>query len=230
MNPRDLKGWRSAKGWSQVQAAARLGVSQSYLAMLEGGGRRLTGRLAREVMKVYDLSPAVLPPSEALTPQRVDAETLARDLASLGYPGFAHLRPRGWAAKNPGEVLLAALSQENLEARLVEALPWLVLTFGNLDQAWMVREAKLRDLQNRLGFVVTLAWRLAEGRGEAQKARALRELEVTLEHSRLAREDTLCRAALSPAERRRMAKRRSADARRWNLLTDWTADALRYRT
>ncbi len=49
------------------------------------------------------------------------------------------------------------------------------------------------------------------------------------ERSRLAREDTLCWASLSGPERRRLATRRSADARRWNLLTAWTVDALRYR-
>ena len=84
------------------------------------------------------------------------------------------------------------------------------------------------DLQNRLGFVATLARRLAERGGDAPKARALSELEAALDRSRLAREDTLCRTSLHPAERRRLAAHPSEDARRWNLLTDWTADALRY--
>jgi DNA-binding XRE family transcriptional regulator len=43
----DLKAGRTAKGLNQTQAAARLGVSQPYLAMLENGARRLTPRLAR---------------------------------------------------------------------------------------------------------------------------------------------------------------------------------------
>ncbi|MGH7407910.1 MAG: helix-turn-helix domain-containing protein, partial [Candidatus Methylomirabilales bacterium] len=75
MNFHDLKSGRLARGLSQVQAATRLGVSQPYLAMLEGGSRRLTPELARRAMKVYDLSPAVLPPSELLSRHRMDAET-----------------------------------------------------------------------------------------------------------------------------------------------------------
>ncbi len=228
MGATNLKSARLAKGLSQVQAATRLGVSQPYLAMLESGRRRLTPNLARRAMKVYGLSPTVLPPSEPLSRYRVDAETLANDLAGLGYPGFAYLRPRNWKPKNPGEVLLAALAQDDLEARLVEALPWLAVKYWPLDREWLVREAKLRDLQNRLGFVVSLARRLAERAGDERKARALNELETDLERSRLAREDTLCKASMREPQRRWLAENRSEEGKRWNLLTDWTADALRY--
>lgn len=228
MNFHDLKSGRLAKGLSQVQAATRLGVSQPYLAMLESGRRRLTPRLARRAMKVYGLSPTVLPPSEPLSHHRVDAETLANDLAGLGYPGFAYLRPRNWKPKNPSDVLLGALAQDDLEARLVEALPWLVVKYWPLNREWLVREAKLRDLQNRLGFVVSLARRLAERAGEERKGWALNELETELERSRLVREDTLCKASLPEPERRWLADNRPEEAKRWNVLTDWTVDALRY--
>jgi len=228
MNFHDLKSGRLAKGWSQVQAATRLGVSQPYLAMLDSGRRRLTPKLARRAMKAYDLSPTVLPPSESLSRHRVDAATLANDLAALGYPGFAYLRPRNWRPKNPSDVLLAALGQDDLEARLVEALPWLVVKHWPLDREWLVRGAKLRDLQNRLGFVVSLALHLAERAGDKGKARALNELETELDRSRLAREDTLCKASLPEPERRWLAENRSQDAKRWNVLSDWKADALRY--
>ena len=56
----------------------------------------------------------------------------------------------------------------------------------------------------------------------------MRGLEAVLERSCLAREDTLCRGSLPEAERRWLTEHRSADARRWNVLTDWTVDALRY--
>lgn len=138
------------------------------------------------------------------------------------------MRPRNWKPKNPSEVLLTALAQDDLEARLVEALPWLVVKYWPLDQGWLVREAKLRDLQNRLGFVVSLARYLAERAGDERKARALKELETDLERSRLAREDTLCKASMREPERRWLAENRSEEGKRWNLLTDWTADALRY--
>ena len=224
----ELRRARREKAWSQVDAAARLRVSQPYLAMLERGQRRLTPKLAQRVAKVYGLPASSVPPSQRKLPVRVDAATLARDLAGLGYPGFAHLRPRRWTAKNPGEVLLSALAQDDVEPRLVEALPWLVLRHSTLDWTWVVRDAKVHDLQNRLGFVVSLGRQLAERLGDKRKVKSLVDLEARLEQSRLAREDTLCRASIPEAERRWLAKHRSEAARHWNLLTDWTIDALRY--
>lgn len=228
MNGYDLRSARRAKGWNQVEAANRLGVSQPYLAMLERGQRRLTSKLALRAARLYNVAPTAVPRSQRGVPSRLDAATLARDLAGLGYPGFAYVRSRNWTPKNPGEVLLTALAQDDLEPRLVEALPWLVLRYTMLDWSWVVREAKVRDLQNRLGFVVGLARRLAERAADQGKALTLTNLEAELDRSRLAREDTLCRASLPEPERRWLTEHRSEEAKHWNLLTDWTADALRY--
>jgi hypothetical protein len=54
--------------------------------------------------------------------------------------------------------------------------------------------------------------------------------EATLEHSRLAREDTLCRDSMPDAERRWLKANRSPLAQHWNLLTGMTADQLSYGT
>jgi transcriptional regulator with XRE-family HTH domain len=228
MSSPDLRAARVAREWSQVEAADRLGVSQPYLAMLERGQRRLTPKLALRAAKVYDLAPTSVPRSRRELPVRLNAATLARNLAGFGYPGFAYLRPRRWTPKNPGEVLLSALAQNDLEPRLVEALPWLVLRYSTLDWSWVVQEAKVRDLQNRMGFVVGLAAQLAVRVGDERKARSLVDLEARLDRSRLAREDTFCRAPLPEPERRWLAEHRPEAAKHWNLLTDWTADALRY--
>ena len=228
MKADDLRVARLGKSWSQVEAARRLGVSQPYLAMLERGQRRLTPRLALRAARLYDLPPTAVPRAQRGFRGPLGSATLARDLAGLGYPGFAYLRSRHPVPKNPGEVLLAALAKDDLEPRLVEALPWLVLRYWTLDWSWVVREAKMRDLQNRLGFVVSLARRLAERAGHERTALTLRTLEAELDRSRLAREDTLCRASLPAAERRWLTEHRSEEAKHWNLLTDWTADALRY--
>ena len=227
MSTCDLRAARRGKGWSQVEAARRLRVSQPYLAMLERGQRRLTSDLARRAAKLYGLPPAAVPRSPRELPGRLDTAALARDLAGLGYLGLAYLRSRRWTPKNPGEVLLAALAQDDLDPRLVEALPWLVLRYWTLDWAWVVREAKVRDLQNRLGFVVSLARQLAERAAASDATRALTDLEAQLDRSRLVREDSLCRMLPDP-ERRWLVKSRSATAKHWNLLTDWTVDVLRY--
>jgi transcriptional regulator with XRE-family HTH domain len=227
MTHTELKTGRQRKGLTQLQAAARLDVSQPYLAMLENGSRRVTPKLARRAMQLYRLPPTALPVSVAAS-VHASPETLAKDLAALGYRGLAYLRSRHWRPKNPGEVLLTALAQDDLEARLVEALPWLVLTHSTLDWEWVVREAKVRDLQNRLGFVICLARRVAERAQDVPKAQTLRNVESELERSRLAREDTLGRESLPEPERRWLEENRPDDAKHWNVLSDWTAEDLRY--
>lgn len=156
-----------------------------------------------------------------------DEDALALELASLGYPGLSHLRP-GREMKNPAEVLFSALSARDLDSRLVEALPWVLLNYPELDWEWLVNIAKAHDLQNRLGFVTSVARRLAEMRGELDKATLLGRLEAELEQSRLEREDTLCHESLTESERRWLRERRSEEAKRWGLLADLSPEHLSY--
>jgi hypothetical protein len=103
-----------------------------------------------------------------------------------------------------------------------------VLEFPDLDWNWLVRAAKVHNLQNRLGFVTSMARRLAEQRGNESVAAALRQEELALEKARLVREDTLCHGSLSDAERRWVRAHRPAEARHWNLLTDLSREHLSY--
>ncbi|HEX9002364.1 MAG TPA: hypothetical protein VGB07_20825, partial [Blastocatellia bacterium] len=92
----------------------------------------------------------------------------------------------------------------------------------------LTNAAKLNDLQNRLGFVVNVARRLAERQGEREKVALLAQQEMTLERSRLFREDTLCHDSLTAAERRWLRKNRPPEARHWRLLTDLSPEHLDY--
>lgn len=230
MNPRKLKQARLGRGWSQVQASKRLGVAQSYLAMLESGRRRLTPQLARRFMRAYHLSAMVLPLTTNFAPQTgFDESALARQLAALGYPGYEYLRPR-MPPRNPGEVLLAALFRDELDSRLVEALPWLLLRYWEMDTGWLVGEANRFSLQNRLGFLVSLARRVSkqgDSRNESRD-RVLEQLEDVLVRSRMDREDTFLRPLRSEAELRWVILNRSEDAKRWNLLTAWRPEHFQY--
>jgi hypothetical protein len=132
------------------------------------------------------------------------------------------------ARKNPAEILLTALSAEDLESRLVEALPWLAAKYADLDWKETIKIAKINDLQNRLGFVVNVARRLTERLGNTEKANALRRAEEMLAFSRLYREDTLCRASMTEAERKWLKANRSAEAKFWRLLTDLSPEHLDY--
>ena len=83
----------------------------------------------------------------ASTALHEDAATTA--LAAFGYPGFSYRKPR--QRLNPAEVLHRTLKSADLEARIVEALVWLAVRFADLDWDWIVRQANVEDLQNRLG-------------------------------------------------------------------------------
>lgn len=225
MTGNDLRLGREQKHWTQEEAAFRLRVSQPYLSLMEKGLRPVPEHLARKAATAFGLPATSLPLKTSLevVPAK-SGNALATDLASLGYPGFAHLKSR--SKKNPAEVLLSALSSNNLEARLVEALPWILLTYPNLNWQSLMTAAKLRDLQNRLGFVTSLARRVAENRGDQITAQLLREQENALSRSRLFSEDTLCDDALTQTEKRWLETNRPDEAKYWRVLTNLSPEHL----
>lgn len=226
----DFRQGRKQAAFTQVEAASKLGVSQPYLSLLERGERTVPERLARKAVTLYRLSPTVLPLRLKTPPQKVPTVTpqnFAEDLAALKYPGYSYLRSR--RKRNPAEVLFLGLAQNDLEPRLAEALPWVVLRYTDMDWNWLISEAKKHDLQNRLGFVVRFAVRVAQsGKADASKLPTLKKNEALLDEARLVKEDTLCHQSLSGAEREWLRQRRSDDARHWNLLTDLTPEHFRY--
>lgn len=218
MTGQNLREARRKRGWTQRQAAERLGVSQGYVSMLEGNHRRLCGRLLESVLSEYEVSPSGLPFHGTDTRSQVSAEVLATQMAALGYPGFSYMNAR--TTWNPAELLVVALSKDNLEPRVAEALPWLVLKYHDMDWEWVVREAKLHDAQNRLGFAVTLARELAERNHEAATADKLQSTENRLQRSRLASVGTFCNERMSQAEKQWLRERSSPEAQQWNILSD----------
>lgn len=211
--PSWLREARQRKGWSQSQAAVALGLSQGFVSLLERGRRAVSPRLASTLERVYGVRVSPTPTDPASEPDEV-----ATSLAALGYEPFSYLRAR--AKPDPEKVLLGALRNANLEARLTEALPWVAMRYSSLDWSWLVDRARLHDLQNRLGYVVTLARELAQKRGDVRASARLLEEEQRLEPSVLAREDTLCRESMTRAEREWLLETRPDQAKRWHLLTD----------
>jgi hypothetical protein len=96
-----------------------------------------------------------------------------------------------------------------------------------MDLGWLVDQAKLANVQNRLGFLVSLACELTQKRGDPGAMNRLLAVERRLEDARLAKEDTLGRA-LTETERRHLRDQRPPAAAHWNLLTRLRADSLRY--
>jgi transcriptional regulator with XRE-family HTH domain len=229
MTPHEFKAARLKNGLVQAQVAESLGVSQAYVNMLENGKRRVTPWLTRRVSTLYGLSPETLPVSEEFAPAQTDDQHLAELLAKLGYPGFAYMRTRV-LKKNPAEVLLSALGQDKLEARVAEALPWVAMHYGHHTSNWLVEQARKFNLQNRLGFVVSLALQVTErvpSRGNP-RVQSLRELRSKLDESRLVKEDVFYRPPRTEGEKQWLVRNRSLEAVHWNLLTDLKPEQLQY--
>ncbi len=227
MTGTELRRARERKGWNQQQASARLGVSQPYLSLLERRHRRLRPRLVARATRVFGLPLTSLP----LKPVDSEPQTLqqvAEELSALGYPGFAYMPTK--RKRNPAAVLVAALRQDHLEARLAEALPWVLLNYPDLDWKWLLAQARLHNLQNRLGFLVAVARMKLEEKGELQsrRYRNLHDAEEELQSSRLAQEDAFGEATLTPGERQWLRENRPESAAHWNLLSDLSPKHLKY--
>jgi transcriptional regulator with XRE-family HTH domain len=225
MTPMELRMAREAKGWTQQEAASRLEFSQTYLSLLEQGKRQVPKSRVQRVLAVYDsLWPLALPMHGQKDWAGMDGLKFSHQLAGLGYPGFAYLRAR--ATWNPSELLLAALTKDDLESRTAEALPWLVLTYSNMDWDWVVKQTKMHDVQNRLGFVLTLARSLAERMDDIAVTNRLSAVEQSLHASVLLREDTFCHEHMPEAERRWLKLNSTPEAKRWNVLSDLSPEHL----
>jgi transcriptional regulator with XRE-family HTH domain len=222
MTADQLRVARQKSGLTQHQAASVLGVSQPYLSQLETGYREIPNGLARKATFVYRLSPTHLPlPSRDR--RLLSADEIEQQLVALGYPRFPRRLVR--RRSNPAEVILGTLLNSDLDVRLVEALPWVLVTYPDLDWPWLIERCKLANLQNRLGYLVQLTRDLAKDSSILEKlSQALGELE----RSRLAVEGTLCHESMPQAERRWLRAHRPALARYWNLLTDLTVKDFDY--
>lgn len=207
---------RTVRGWTQSELAARLGVSQGYVCLIERGERAVPAVLATKAARLLDMPPTALPASAGN--DTFDAAGAVRALAALGDDRFAE-RPRRRERRNPAEVVLRCLRAPDLDARVVEGLVRVLVAHVDLDWAWLVRHAKVDDLQNRLGFLVSLAAAVALREGLPDAEAQLAPARAVLERSRLAVEGAF-RTSLTDAERRWLRQHRPPEAAHWNLLTN----------
>ena len=221
MSGTDLRAARREQGMTQAELAARLDVTQAYVCLLERERRAVPKRLARKLVGVLKLSPSTLPVQVARGALKADEASAA--LGAVGYPGFAYLRNRH--PLNPADLLLRTLRATDVDTRVLEALPWLLVRYPDLDWPWLLRQAKGDDLQNRLGFLLAVARQLAELRCEASASQKLAAQENALDGSRLQREDAF-RASMTEAERRWVREHRPSLAAHWNMLSTMDAREL----
>jgi transcriptional regulator with XRE-family HTH domain len=218
---------RTSRNWEQQETASKLKVSQPYLSLIEAGKRPVTEKLALRAVRVFKLPPTALPVKSLRTTPRTKIEgLLVSQLAGLNYPKFSHLKKTGNV--NPTGVLISALQEDDLDSRIVEALPWLIYSFSEMDWSRIFNSAKLADAQNRLGFLISLAHELATRSKDQTKSRQFKELLSTLERSRLLCEDSFRRVSLTETEKAWLENNRPGNARYWRVLSNLSADHLVY--
>lgn len=193
----DLKAARVTLKWMQAEAARHLGVTQAYLSMVERGTRPVSEELAIAALAVYPFAAKVRPLHSPV--HTSTAAFYKESLGELGYPGFAYLASK--SSLNPAELLLRALDEDELDARVVEALPWLPYHFPEMNWEWLLTNAKLRDRQNRLAFVTALALQAARERGEVLVRDAL-PLQYSVWNGVGLRLKTPCARLLCPGQSR----------------------------
>jgi transcriptional regulator with XRE-family HTH domain len=229
VNASSLRESRLAAGLTQVQLAKKVGKSQGYVSLLEQGQRSPSASLVKRLARVLRLPPTALPIEVGRRGMdRGGSDKLAKNLAALGYPGFAYLG-HSRTLVNPAEVLLRTLAVERVDPRLIEATPWLLLCFSDFDCDRTVVLARTYNIQNRLGFVVALAISVAESNpAYSGRLSELNELSSALEPFRLAREDDFGGQFKTERLRRWVRENRSEAAEHWNLLTDLGPQHLAY--
>ena len=197
-----LRRWRAQNNLTQVDAARLLGVSQPYLSLLEKGARPVRRALRDRLNLIRSGRMA-----------HTTDDRLRAQLRALGYPGFVHIDPVR-PSSEPVAVLLNALSQPTVDARISEALPWLAREYADvLDWPWLVQQAKLRNLQNRLGFLIQLA------NDPCRAEPAMKDALDDLERARLIAEATFCWDSMPLPTRKLMRARRSPEAAHWNVVS-----------
>ncbi len=225
MNGAQILKERVSRNWEQQTAAAKLKVSQPYLSLIELGKRPVTEKLARRAVQVFKLPPTALPVSRQFLSSRTKtANLIASQLAGLGYPKFSHLKKT--RKVNPAIILSTALEADDIDSRVVEALPWLIFNFPEMDWLRIIDNTKLRDAQNRLGFLLSLAFQAAKRTKDKSKTNLFKDLLGSLEKSRLLRNDSFRRESLTETENEWLKKYRTKDARRWRVLSNLSAKHL----
>ncbi len=155
-------------------------------------------------------------------------QRLASCLAFIGYPGYGYLRSceRGEA---PRKVLLAVLSCNEPEPRMIEALPWLILRYWCMDFDGLIEEAKALHVQNLLGFLVNVARRISQRGSNRIRTETLKWIEADLDSSRLNGEFFLF-PIKTTIQRDWIASNREPEAKHWGILATLKPEHIDYES
>jgi len=93
-----IRAYRLDRGIAQAELARMVGISASYLGLIEAGKRRIAGRVLDDLCGALGVDPAIVtaaPDARAIA--ALDAAARSTGIAAEGTAGFAFRHP-GWAA------------------------------------------------------------------------------------------------------------------------------------
>jgi transcriptional regulator with XRE-family HTH domain len=178
----NLRTYRLKAGFSQTDLANKAGTPQPRVGVMESAKNPTLPRLGwlqrvADALNVHVadlLSEQAASGTKSLASLPENEENLAAHLKALGAPltGSSH---KG-RAFSPEAVVLGTLRAPS--ARMLEALPG-VLCKNDMRHAKLLQLAEQRGLVNRLGFVVDVAYRLAQ-ENRSRRTAELRRLSKAL--------------------------------------------------
>ena len=97
-----------------------------------------------------------------------------------------------------------------------------------MDWSKVIKTVKIADSQNRLGFLLSLVYDKAKKANDQDKRNLIKELLLSLEKSKLYKQDSFQRQKLTESEKTWLKKNRSKNARFWRVLSNLTAEHLTF--
>jgi transcriptional regulator with XRE-family HTH domain len=227
----NLRTYRLKAGLSQTDLAQKAGTPQPRLAVMESAKNPTLPRLdwllrvanALNVKVVDLLSETTASKTGSLSSLPENEEVLAAHLKELGAPLTGSSNTS--RVFSPEAVVLGALRAPS--ARTLEVVPG-VLCKNDMSHAKLLRLANERGLVNRLGFVVDVAYRLAQ-ESDGRRASELRRLSEQLWPKRNKdAEEFLMKEMPQDAELKRWLKRKTPQAgKKWHVYGGYSMERFR---
>jgi hypothetical protein len=123
-------------------------------------------------------------------------DRIKASLGGLGYPGFRYLAPTP-VEDNPREVLFEALRADDMDQRVIDALPWVLAHRNDLDLCALTDQVRSAGVQNRLGFLIEITVSAAKRLHCTEVKEKLEPFLVALREVRHPNEDTLAKASMT---------------------------------
>lgn len=203
----------------QKGVAERMGVSQSVISKIEAGTREPTATELWKLAILYKKPLSYFFAEEKIRPLFITEEIVVWHIDHYGYKLLVSRKVNAAKFQISLEETILAVLQWFSSPRLLESLP-ILLCFNDVDADELYESAVKEGLQNKLGFIVSIAMECVKGMSKNDNIQELSRLRKKLEWMKLAREESFNEHIdeMSEATLDYLRKTRDPLASKWNLL------------